>query len=321
MRKFLSIVIAISMMLFLSSCAQPPPRTDTTLDLDIPVLSVEHGEDYVIEWADEGMEAHIRMWLGKPEGDIYHSDVWDIRLVNISPGGGADYDVIMEMPPENRNYFDNMDFCYEESRMYYDASGLPAINSLEDLRHFDSLQYLLIASHGIYTYALTDISALTACKNLKVLKFVSVYLESLDEIGQLTSLERLNLLQCFSEGELDLEPLRNLTNVWYCAISNTGIMSLEPLVDLPLQLLNIGCGLYTKNLHDNLDFEPISRMEKLTHLNFSRVDSFTKEDCEFIMSSLENLKQIDISYTMAADYLGDIRAQYPKVRFICDGLR
>lgn len=316
MRKFLSIVIAISMMLFLSSCAQPPPRTDTTLDLDIPVLSVEHGEDYVIEWADEGMEAHIRMWLGKPEGDIYHSDVWDIRLIHIGTQCEVPYDVIMELPPESRDYFTNMDFCYEESRMYYDVTKLPTISSLEDLRHFDSLQYLTMDA-----YELSNISDLTACKNLKVLQLCGTQLKSLDEIGQLTSLERLNLSQCSSEGKFDLEPLRNLTNVWYCSITNEEIMSLEPLVDLPLKVLSIDCGLYTKNYHDELDFEPISRMEQLTHLDVSRVDSFSKEDCEFIMSSLENLKQIDISYTMAADYLGDIRAQYPKVKFLCYGLR
>lgn len=305
------------MTVLLSSCAKSMPKEiNTKLPLDIPVLSVEHGEDYVIEWADEGMEAHIRMWLDKPEGDIYHSDVWEIRLIHIGTQCEVPYNVIMELPPENRDYFTNMDFCYEESRMYYDTTKLPTISSLEDLRHFDSLQYLAMDA-----YELSNICDLTACKNLKVLKLNGTQLKSLDEIGQLTSLEQLGLFQCSSEGKFDLEPLRNLTNVWDCSITNEKIMSLEPLVDLPLKALSIDCGLYTKNYHDELDFEPISRMEQLTHLDVSRVDSFTKEDCELIMSSLKNLKQIDISYTMAGDSWGNFRKQYPNVKVLFTGSR
>lgn len=45
-----------------------------------PTLA-QHGEDYVIEWEDAGMEAHIRFLLDREDGDILHSDVWDIQLL------------------------------------------------------------------------------------------------------------------------------------------------------------------------------------------------------------------------------------------------
>ena len=44
--------------------------------VEIPSQTVEHGEDYVIQWEDPAMEAHIRFVLNQPEGDILHSDVW-----------------------------------------------------------------------------------------------------------------------------------------------------------------------------------------------------------------------------------------------------
>lgn len=120
----------------------------------------------MIEWQDEGIEARVRMYLNRPEGDIYHSDVWDIRLVNFDY---QNYDVVMEAPPMERDYFVNDDWTAygnEEYRLWHSEweEALPAVHSLADLVHFDSLQIFgLKCPTGEY---LTDLSGLESCEHL-----------------------------------------------------------------------------------------------------------------------------------------------------------
>ena len=97
MRKMLkaSSLLICAMLLF-SACASslnlgPGPFRSEMQDvfvqqttLTVPASHAEHGEDYVIEWQDPVMEKHVRKWLDRPKGDIYHSDVWDYQRVSIN---------------------------------------------------------------------------------------------------------------------------------------------------------------------------------------------------------------------------------------------
>lgn len=64
---------------------------------------MEHGEDYVIEWEDAGMEEHIRFLLDKPDGDILHSDVWDVQILTIQSDNGTPHDVMLTLQGSIRN--------------------------------------------------------------------------------------------------------------------------------------------------------------------------------------------------------------------------
>lgn len=102
MRKMLkaSSLLICAMLLF-SACASslnlgPGPFRSEMQDvfvqqttLTVPASHAEHGEDYVIEWQDPVMEQHVRKWLDRPKGDIYHSDVWDYQRVSINSGTGV----------------------------------------------------------------------------------------------------------------------------------------------------------------------------------------------------------------------------------------
>lgn len=99
MRRTKLFVWVLAAALLLCACTGrpnqnlPDGRSDLTKwvvserQVEIPSQTVEHGEDYVIQWEDPAMEAHIRFVLNKPEGDILHSDVWEIQVLRISANG------------------------------------------------------------------------------------------------------------------------------------------------------------------------------------------------------------------------------------------
>ena len=111
MRKMLkaSSLLICAMLLF-SACASslnlgPGPFRSEMQDvfvqqttLTVPASHAEHGEDYVIEWQDPVMEQHVRKWLDRPKGDIYHSDVWDYQRVSINSGTGVGDLIVKDAP-------------------------------------------------------------------------------------------------------------------------------------------------------------------------------------------------------------------------------
>ena len=111
MRKMLkaSSLLICAMLLF-SACASslnlgPGPFRSEMQDvfvqqttLTVPASHAEHGEDYVIEWQDPVMEKHVRKWLDRPKGDIYHSDVWDYQRVSINSGTGVGDLIVKDAP-------------------------------------------------------------------------------------------------------------------------------------------------------------------------------------------------------------------------------
>ena len=111
MRKILkALSLPICAMLLFSACAsslnlRPGPFRSEMQDvfvqqttLAVPASHAEHGEDYVIEWQEPVMEKHVRKWLDRPKGDIYHSDVWDYQRVSINSGTGVGDLIVKDAP-------------------------------------------------------------------------------------------------------------------------------------------------------------------------------------------------------------------------------
>lgn len=114
MKKLLGTLLAVFMgLLLLCSCTTktsnsasslPDSRDEMALagvDARYSAISsqtVEHGEDYVIQWEDPAMEAHVRFVLDKPEGDILHSDVWNIQVIVLRASSADGFDVALEQP-------------------------------------------------------------------------------------------------------------------------------------------------------------------------------------------------------------------------------
>lgn len=294
-------------------------------------IDVPHGEDYIIEWKDAGMEAHMRFILGRDTGAIYHSDVWDIQVLAIQPANGVPHDVALSNVVEG---FET--FCFESIFLstnmnywhVYDGKRFPAVESLQDLQHFDSLQIFfadLTTSEG----KLTDISGVEQCKYLKDLSIYHAQLTTLNPLAEAKSLEDLDLLAC---GLVDLQPLEYLPSLSEVSLRNCDIISLEPLTTLPaLRYLSIGLeALYPsleplqrtsveyldmslsmsgRDKYQDLDYKWLSSIESLKYLALTNHSNVDVPLCDEIISRCKELKYLDISYTSAAKDLSDNMAE------------
>lgn len=268
MRKMLkaSSLLICAMLLF-SACASslnlgPGPFRSEMQDvfvqqttLTVPASHAEHGEDYVIEWQDPVMEKHVRKWLDRPKGDIYHSDVWDYQRVSINSGTGVG-DLIVKDAPDgvdigrNVNSNEQLAACAVSVEGTYDP-----VASLADLRHFDSLQVLCVNSKNVST-PLQDLTGLEKCRNLVYLTLPSVEsgafaafaemdsvvklmygssqqrpevnVADLSALAQMQSLEVLWI----TGSEVDLAQLAG-ANLRTLTLDVTRIKSLEPLQQMP----------------------------------------------------------------------------------------
>ena len=268
MRKMLKASsLLICAMLLLSACAsslnlRPGPFRSEMQDvfvqqttLAVPASHAEHGEDYVIEWQDPVMEQHVRKWLDRPKGDIYHSDVWDYQRVSINSGTGVG-DLIVKDAPDgvdigrNVNSNEQLAACAVSVEGTYDP-----VTSLADLRHFDSLQVLSVNNRR-GAPPITDLTGLEECKNLMLLSVPSVEssafptfakLDSVVElkygsdgiradsnVSDLSALAQMKSLKMLwiTGSEVDLAQLAG-ANLRTLTLDVTRIKSLEPLQQMP----------------------------------------------------------------------------------------
>lgn len=332
MLKRMHLFFIALVLLFQCGCTQTQPAGVTSFGTDellkafqegswfrIDPIQVEHDEDRVIEWIDEGMEARVRFWLGKPEGDIYASDVWDIQIILIDYA--SDYDVILEEVPDGYDCFslDSIRFI-EEQRMYLDGTDLPEIRSLDDLCYFDSLQSLRISYFDSLELVEMDITYLPQCPNLKALSLEKIRLEDMEQIAQIPQLDWLEVSSCAVK---DLSPLEKCDKLENLQLYRCEIASLEPIANMPqLQSLRMDCSTYPsleplagtqirflsiysdedgRHDHDGLDYEPLTRMKQLQYLDVMNHPEFTLGLCSQVIVSCPELEYLDISLTEAAE--------------------
>lgn len=203
MRKILkALSLLICAMLLFSACAGIPrqkpglyrsPMTELFAqqkEITVPARQAEHGEDYVIEWQDPVMERHVRKWLDRPKGDIYHSDVWDYQRVTINSGTGIE-DLIVKDAPDGVDIGGNVSSNEQLAACAVSVKGTyDPVTSLADLRHFDSLQVLYI-SNKMGASPITDLTGLEECKNLMLLSVPSVESSAFPTFAKLDSVVEL----------------------------------------------------------------------------------------------------------------------------------
>lgn len=288
------------------------------------------GEDYVIQWEDAGMEAHIRFLLDRPDGDIFHSDVWNIQVLAIRQINANPHDVMLETPVEGTDAFNFESISMNEDvrRFYKTSQFFPALESLGDLRHFDNLQILeLNISATVAPFA--DFCGVEECQNLKVLKATNAQPESLEPLGKLLNLEYLALARCgtldlsslvgmphlsvislYGSRILSLEPLSYIDNLRALDIgSDATYPSLEPLTHTNLEYLDMGTSAAGGKIYADLDYSYLVNIPSLIYLdvkNHSRVDA---ELCNQILEQNTGLKYMDVSYTSAAEDTSVIQRQ------------
>lgn len=155
----------------------------------IPGVEVQHGEDYVISWADPGMEAHVRFLLDRPEGDILHSDVWDIRMLTLSERIYGIADRVMIDAEGKELGFDN-------------TFGDSTWRKTKENRDLPHLEYLWLTGSGY-----VELDALADLSGVKVLRLNGLQDVSLEMLSGWKELYALDLTDCSVVG---LEPLTEL---------------------------------------------------------------------------------------------------------------
>ncbi len=342
MKKYFCLLLTV--VLFLSACGQTTPSGSATQpqsnDMEImneaysnavpsafEPITVPHGEDYVIEWEDAGMEAHIRFLLDKPEGDILHSDVWDVQYLAIFPQKPLQvygHDIMMTEPPNDMEQFDPSYFLLVANQegiwKYYGDQNFPEIDSLRDLRHFDSLQRFQTAH-----IPLTDIFGVEQCPHLFSLAINGSRPATLEPLSKMPWLVELSLNDC---GELDLTPLEGLPNLRDLTLSQSIPQSLEPLTTLPslqvltmlavvrcpdlepltrttIQYFDMHLGVDGRGQFDHVDYSIFSRMPDLLWLDLTNHTAFDPEDCTALLEGSKTLKYLNIWYTGAAEAIAD----------------
>lgn len=313
MRKILkaSSLLICAMLLF-SACAsslnlRPGPFRSEMQDvfvqqttLAVPASHAEHGEDYVIEWQDPVMEQHVRKWLDRPKGDIYHSDVWDYQRVSINSGTGVG-DLIVKDAPDgvdigrNVNSNEQLAACAVSVEGTYDP-----VASLADLRHFDSLQVLSVNNRR-GDPPITDLTGLEECKNLMLLEVPSVESSAFPTFAKLDSVVKL---EYGSDGiradsnVSDLSALAQMKSLKMLWITGSEV-DLTQLAGADLRVLRL-------DVTRIGSLEPLKQMENLSFLQLCQgpeIDSFAplaESSVQYLSMSLSQGAQEaykDMDYT------------------------
>ena len=339
MKTIRNLTCLLLVALLLTACGQTTPATpgkdhqqlmikanQSWFQYDIAPVEVSHGEDYVIDWEDAGMEAHIRFLLDKPDGDILHSDVWDVQVLVFDPQNGTPHDVMLKEPVEGFETFYWETIIYkqymEQSWSVYDSEKFPEVKSLADLRHFDSLQRLEVLGSmedpidpaglehctrlkHLTVYHVED-SLLSIAATLPELQYLAFLPEN--QPVDLTPLQGHPTLETLHLGGKDLvslEPLATMPNLRALNLDGSTFPSLEPLTQTGLEALSIGLGQSARGMYSDLDYEPLSRVKTLVHLDLVNHTAFDVDDCEKVLEGCTALKYLDICYTPAANAYAD----------------
>lgn len=313
MRKMLkaSSLLICAMLLF-SACAsslnlRPGPFRSEMQDvfvqqttLAVPASHAEHGEDYVIEWQDPVMEQHVRKWLDRPEGDIYHSDVWDYQRVTINSGTGVK-DLLVKDAPDGEdiggtvNGNDQLAACAVSVEGTYDP-----VASLADLRHFDSLQVLSVNNRR-GAPPIIDLTGLEECKNLMLLSVPSVESSAFPTFAKLDSVVELKYgsdgIRADSNVS-DLSALAQMKSLKMLWITGSEV-DLTQLAGADLRVLRL-------DVTRIGSLEPLKQMENLSFLQLCQgpeIDSFAplaESSVQYLSMSLSQGAQEaykDMDYT------------------------
>lgn len=313
MRKMLKASsLLICAMLLLSACAsslnlRPGPFRSEMQDvfvqqttLAVPASHAEHGEDYVIEWQDPVMEKHVRKWLDRPKGDIYHSDVWDYQRVSINSGTGVK-DLLVKDAPDGVDIGGNVSSNEQLAACAVSVEGTyDPVASLADLRHFDSLQVLSVNNRR-GDPPITDLTGLEECKNLMLLEVPSVESSAFQTFAKLDSVVELKYgsdgIRADSNVS-DLSALAQMKSLKMLWITGSEV-DLTQLAGADLRVLRL-------DVTRIGSLEPLKQMENLSFLQLCQgpeIDSFAplaESSVQYLSMSLSQGAQEaykDMDYT------------------------
>lgn len=193
-------------------------------------ITANFQEDEVVQFADPNLEAVIREAIGKPEGDIYASELAKLTYLSAVDRGIKNLSGIEHCTSLNEAILGPGVFA---TSLLLDPVSLTdqlidepnQISDLSPLAYCNNITYL-----NLYGNNITDISALAALTNLEGLIINDNLISDISPLAGLTNLREL-YLSCNQIG--DVSPLANLTNLtWLDLFGNWEISDISPLAGL-----------------------------------------------------------------------------------------
>ena len=252
--------------------------TMVTMDQDKTVIAHFVEEDdggKIVEFEDPVLEEDIRNIINKPEGDIYLSDVIDIKVLGTDRHYISDEKVIESF--EGIQYLKNL----EELSFY--GYGVDDLNPIGELSNLKTLSF-----GGWEPTFIEDISPIGNLKNLETLNIAANRASDISAIGELENLKKLHLWRSVVDGNISF--LSNLENLKYLYIQNNGINNISAISHLSnLESLYFGF-----NYID--DISPVKNLTNLKVLKMGgAVEGIPEEANKFNdLSPIEKLKDLEI---------------------------
>lgn len=232
-------------------------RHEYTVEMPIIAVSFE----------DREFEKMLRKIINKPSGEIYNTDLIDIKEIII-------FGEIAKNPDHCEYTMDLEKVLYWEENESYEERG--KIKSLNDLKWFKRLERLDMSYQDI-----SDISILSDLKNLKVVELSYNNITDISPLKNMTNLKGLhlaglklndiswlsNFLKLTSltlEGNQigDISPLAKLTNLNELYLRGNKIKDISPLSKLT-NLIKLSLG------NQINDISPLSELTNLYYLDLS----------------------------------------------------
>ena len=239
-----------------------------------------------IQWREPALEALVREKLGKPDGEIYPSEldyIWGIELVGDThiyfnaDGGFAmfkdkddGYDTLRSMGYTKLDNPSHIDLRIKDEKSYmlidnegnmlkdgtYSVDGelyeRGSIRSLADFAHFRSLRYLYV-----YKNDLQELSGLSPLEELIELVLTD---NEIEDISVLTGLRQLRTLQFDANHVTDIESVRELEQLRFLHVRANDISDISVLAAMESLEWLIVSG------------NPIESIEALRGLSLKRLD-------------------------------------------------
>lgn len=181
-------------------------------------LKTSMPDDHVIEWKDTTLENWVRFSINKQYGDIYLSDVLEIKGWVFYRPKVYDSDSI-ELTKFIRTEI--LDVSYYDLYNIYEDSKIFDISNLGEFRFTERLDIL--------DSNIKDISALS---NLKKLQYLDLSMNHITDLRPLSSLRKLRSLD-LSENEIyDINPLGSVKSLVYLSLNNNTIKDITALSNL-----------------------------------------------------------------------------------------
>ncbi|HEY5563667.1 MAG TPA: leucine-rich repeat domain-containing protein [Clostridiaceae bacterium] len=223
---------------------------------------------------DKSLEAIIRKLLNKDKGDIYNSDLYGIKELNIT-GNGLNV-AFTWWRNDGR-----LEYKLKETDEYISEHG--GISSLEDIGLFTNLTKLTIQDN--------QISDLTPLKGLDSITYLNFDGNNIKDISCLAEMKNLQNLSLGGNAIKDFTPLKALDEVKFIELNYSAITSLDFLKDnINLQVLQL-------NSNGISSIQPMSSMKKLTTLWINQNKLIDIDS----LKDLNYLQNVDLSNNLIED--------------------